>query len=188
MLLLPYLSRHWPAWSPEKSETLKMPCYTEARPHKETSGVRSQVSNPNIQVLPGQSPDMCVNELSDDSDDTSLSRWVTPRDVPGLWDSIEAPDLVEKTQAILSVSFVNSWFMESVRVINWSLFYASKFGVVSYVTIIIGTVINCERYIVSVRNRLLLKLIKVGTTCWINVYWFFSFISNEDSLTENFFY
>lgn len=72
---------------------------------------------------------------------------------------------MEKTQAILSVSFVNSWFMESVRVINWSLFYASKFGVVSYVTIIIGTVINCERYIVSVRNRLLLKLIKVGTTC-----------------------
>lgn len=61
---------------------------------------------------------------------------------------------------------------ENVSTIKWLLFSVSKFGVVCYVTII-GTVIKPERSIVSVRSSLVLKLIKVGTTRWINVYWFF---------------
>lgn len=40
---------------------------------------------------------------------------------------IEVPDLVEQRQTILSASFVNSWFTESVNPIKWLLFYAVKF-------------------------------------------------------------
>lgn len=44
---------------PWEVKDMQMPCCKEAKPHGEASGVRSQVSNPNIQVLPGWSLDMC---------------------------------------------------------------------------------------------------------------------------------
>lgn len=173
MLLLPCLLGHWPAWSPGSLR----PYWCHAVRKLGHVG-RPQVSDLRSAILKFMSfqADHQICVWMNWYQRHSQRHWVIPRDIPSLWDCTETPDLVETTQAVLTVPFVNSWFMESLSTVNWLLFYASKFGMVCYVTVIIGTVIKLERLcIVSVRNRLLLKLIRVGTTCWINVCWFFFF-------------
>lgn len=154
---------------------LQLPCCEESKPRGGSSGLRwAVIAFRSFQVI---HKTRWVNEPSDDSDGASPVHWITPRDTPRHGSSASILHTWwsrDKPSSVCPLWIPGS---ENVSTIKWLLFCVSKFGVVCYIqyTIIIRTVIKPERYIVSLRNRLLLKLIKVGTTCGIVYRIFLSF-------------